>query len=73
MERVMASLRLFLLDEGGPTAVEYAVMIGIISAAVIVAMGSFGDKVQSIYVLIDESVDVPEVGGGGGTGAAGGP
>ena len=32
----------FLVDEGGPTAVEYAVLLGMIIIAVIGAVGSIG-------------------------------
>ena len=34
--------RNFLLDESGPTAAEYAVMLALILAVVIVAIGSVG-------------------------------
>jgi Flp pilus assembly pilin Flp len=35
-------MRKFLLDETGPTATEYAVMLALILAVVIVAIGSVG-------------------------------
>ena len=54
--RIVAGVRRFLRDEGGPTAVEYAVMLMLIITVCITAIqlvgrwaaGSFGDSSKKI-------------------------
>jgi pilus assembly protein Flp/PilA len=45
----MESLSAFLRSEEGPTTVEYAVMLGMILAACVVAIGLLGVLVGNIY------------------------
>lgn len=48
----------FVRSEDGPTATEYAVMLAVISMGVIVAMGSFGLKMGSIYTAVTSTLSV---------------
>ncbi len=45
-----------LRREDGPTATEYAVMLGIISISVLVAMSWFGERMHDIYVVINTNL-----------------
>ena len=58
MYALIATIRRFLKDQSGPTATEYAIMLALIAAGVIVAMGSFGDHVSGIYSYIDTTVPI---------------
>lgn len=49
MKRILA----FLRDTDGPTAVEYAVMLGLVLAAVIVGIQSVGGGTGNMYINID--------------------
>jgi pilus assembly protein Flp/PilA len=42
-------LRLFLLEEDGPTAVEYAVMVSLIAGACIASVGQVATATKSSY------------------------
>ncbi len=53
MHKLKERAVLFLRSEDGPTATEYAVMLGIIAVAVIATMTTFGNKVSNIYSIID--------------------
>jgi len=50
--------RNFIGDDTGPTATEYAVMLGIISGGVIVAMAGFGDGVNEIYQRLSAAITI---------------
>lgn len=43
-------------SEDGPTATEYAVMLAVISATVLGAMGAFGTKMGNIYTIVNDVV-----------------
>lgn len=49
-------LALLLKSEAGPTVTEYAVLIALIAMGVIVAMGSFGQHVNNIYLSLAGTV-----------------
>ncbi len=44
-----ASLRSFLQDESGATAIEYGLIAALISVAAIAAMGAMGDSLQTLF------------------------
>jgi pilus assembly protein Flp/PilA len=50
-------IKTFIDDEGGLTAVEYAVAGGLIAAALVVAFKTLGASVQGIITGIDTSLD----------------
>ena len=47
----------FLLDEDGPTAVEYAVMLGLIFLAVVAAITTFGQATSNSFSESSNSID----------------
>jgi len=49
MNRLVASLRRFLNDESGPTAVEYAVMLALIVVVCIAAITTLGNNANSTF------------------------
>ncbi len=56
MNALWRRLAILLKSEEGPTATEYAVLIGLIAMGVIVAMGSFGQHVNNIYLSLAGTV-----------------
>ena len=42
-----------LKEERGASAVEYALLVGLIAAAVVLAVGVFGDKLNDLFTNID--------------------
>lgn len=50
-----AALRLWR-EEDGPTAVEYAVLVGIICGGALLALDDFGDRVLALYLAIDTAL-----------------
>ena len=52
----MRWLRRFILEERGPTAVEYAVMIGMILLVVIGAVATLGANTDNLWVNIVNSL-----------------
>lgn len=46
----------FLTDESGTTAVEYALLLGLIIVVSVSTLGGFGTGVNNIYDIIDESL-----------------
>jgi Flp pilus assembly pilin Flp len=46
----------FVADESGTTAVEYALLLGIIILVSVTTLGGFGTGVENIYTIIDESL-----------------
>ena len=63
MKTIFRFLRYFANDENGPTAVEYAVMLGLIIAGVIFSINSVG---QNVSAMFDNVSQVLNTGGGGG-------
>jgi pilus assembly protein Flp/PilA len=55
-ENVMALLRRFANDTSGVSAVEYAILIGGISVAIIVVMQSIGQSVFGFYSKVESGV-----------------
>ena len=50
--------RRFWASEDGPTTTEYAVLLALIAAAVIGAMGLFGVRMEAIYTVLDSTLQV---------------
>ncbi len=48
----------FLQSEEGPTAVEYALLLGVISLTVIGAMSMFGAHMDALYVILSDTLNV---------------
>ena len=54
----------FLTSEDGATAVEYAVMLGVILLAAIVGIASFGSNTGGLWGGINSDLDATPFGGG---------
>ena len=49
MLKFRAAVKVFLVSEDGPTAVEYAVMLGLIIVICIAAIGTIGEATNSNF------------------------
>lgn len=58
MRQLITGVRRFLVDESGPTAVEYAIMLSLIITACVVAISAVGSEVNAIYV--DMETQLPD-------------
>ena len=45
-------IRQFLTDESGTTAIEYAVIAGLIALAVIVTVGTIGEELSTTFTNV---------------------
>lgn len=54
MEKIYHSLRKFVDEEQGATAVEYGMMVGLIAVAVIVAVAALGTQLNTFYVTVKD-------------------
>jgi len=50
---MMASLKNFLKNEDGATAIEYGLIAALIGVAIIVAVGAVGDQLEATFEKID--------------------
>ena len=56
----------FLRDEEGATAIEYGLIAGLVSIAIIVALGALGTEISGLFGRITavlEGVEAPAAGG----------
>lgn len=51
------AIRSLLRDESGPTSVEYAVMLGLIAVAALVAVTAFGNAHNAMIASLDNFID----------------
>ena len=52
-----ADLKLWLRDESGATAVEYGLVVSLVSIAAIIALQNFGMSVLGIYEDINQALE----------------
>ena len=57
MRRLSGNLRRFFEDERGLEVVEYAVIMGLVVVATLVALGTLGVWVSSQYEKVNEEVN----------------
>jgi len=62
-EYVSSTVRGFLVDEGGATAIEYALLAMVVGIIAMAAMVTFGNAVTGKYDVITSSVDAAMSGG----------
>ena len=48
-DRVTARMQALKNDEKGASAVEYAILVGIIAAALIIVVGTFGTRLKTAF------------------------
>jgi pilus assembly protein Flp/PilA len=56
MSRVTLKLKELFLEEDGPTATEYAVMLALIIVAALAAIGSLGQTVNSVFEGVNKEL-----------------
>ena len=56
MNYLTSKVRRFLVSEDGPTAVEYAVMLGLIVVAIITVVGNLAKSVSSTFSTVSSSL-----------------
>lgn len=70
---MLRKIRTFLNDQGGATAIEYALIAALFAIATITSARALGDTNTAIYqkitTAITEAIEGAGVGGGGGDGA----
>ena len=54
---VMQTLSRFVGDEGGATALEYGLIAGFVSVAILSAVVSLGDEVSSIFTSLSSDLE----------------
>jgi len=52
MSTLKKTIKRFLYTDDGPTATEYAVLIGLICIIALTTMGTFGSHMNDIYVSV---------------------
>lgn len=69
MSNAVKCIRKFLLDESGPTAVEYAVMLALILVTCLAAITTLGDNLNSTYdEIINAQIEAAKASGQAGQG-----
>ena len=53
MSKLASSIRSFVRDEEGATAVEYGLMVALIAAVIVVIVKSVGTKVNTAFTTVD--------------------
>jgi pilus assembly protein Flp/PilA len=56
MNALISRFRLFVTSEDGPTSVEYALMVGLISAALITSISALSGNIQGIFSAVAGSI-----------------
>lgn len=52
----MQIVRQFLIDESGATAIEYAMLLGLITLAIVGALGDLRDSIRNMYNFMSSEV-----------------
>ena len=55
----MRSLRNFLKDESGATAIEYGLIAALVSVAIITILGTLGDNLSTTFTTISDCLATP--------------
>ena len=63
MDAFLKRARRFIREEEGPTSVEYATLLGLIAAGVLVALSAFGDRVYAIYLALHTALPTADAAG----------
>lgn len=58
MNPLLQQLLPALRSDDGPTAVEYAVLLGVIAIGTLTAMAAFGTHMDAIYTIIASAVGI---------------
>ncbi len=61
-----ATIHEFSKDESGATAIEYGLIAALVSVAAIIALGSMGDALETMFQSVANILNNAVSGGGGG-------
>jgi pilus assembly protein Flp/PilA len=56
MDGVILKVRNFLVSEDGPTAVEYAVLVGLIVIAIVAVVGSLAKSISTTFSQVSSTL-----------------
>ena len=56
MNKVITRIQRFLTSEDGPTAVEYAVMVGLIAVALVAIVTSLGKSISGTFSTVSSTL-----------------
>jgi pilus assembly protein Flp/PilA len=56
MSSVISKVRHFIVSEDGPTAVEYAVMLGLIVVAIVAVVGKLAQSVSGTFSTVSSTL-----------------
>lgn len=62
-----ATIREFIKDESGATAIEYGLIAALVSVAAIVALGTMGDALETMFESVATILNGAVTGGSGGS------
>jgi len=57
MQKLIAQVQRFLVIEDGPTAVEYAVLVGLIVVALVTVIAQMGSAVSTTYATVTSTLN----------------
>ncbi len=63
MKALVSRMKAFLVNEDGPTATEYAVMLALIIVICLVAIGVLGRTVNGIFQDVNNNLAAQQAGG----------
>ena len=52
-----ATIKRFIANEDGATAIEYGLIAALVSVAAITALSAMGDSLDSLFTTVSDSVD----------------
>ena len=55
MDRLFDQLKLFARNEDGAAAIEYAIILGLMTIAIIAAISSVGDATKATFEKVDNA------------------
>jgi pilus assembly protein Flp/PilA len=62
MEKFVLATRRFMRDEEGVTAIEYGLIASLIAVAIVVAAGTIGDNLSTLFTNIAGCLTTPPTG-----------
>jgi pilus assembly protein Flp/PilA len=57
MQKLIAQVQRFLVIEDGPTAVEYAVLVGLIVVALVTVISQMGSATSTTYATVTSTLN----------------
>ena len=61
------TIKAFLFDESGATAIEYGLIAALVSVAAIAALGSLGNSLENIFGIVSTELEDAANNAGGST------